>query len=361
MINYNHALISIIIINFNGKRFLENCLRSVLTSNYTNFEVIIVDNASTDGSIELIQEKFQYNNLKIVKTGLNLGFAEGNNLGAKMAKGKYVVFLNNDTEVDKNWLKELVKVMESDKSIGAAQSKLLLFDRKTIDSAGDFINSYGYGWMRGVGEEDIGQYNETDEIFSARGAGMIVKKNILKSVDYFDSDFFMVCEDIDLCWRIRLKGYKIIFVPASIIYHFGSGTRKIFQMTSQSYYYNVRNILITLIKNTAISTMFTSVIKRTIIEVIQFLFSLPYSSKRGYNLCRLQALLWNLLNFRFVYLKRIRTQLLKNKVTPAKTTDLMIKGNSPFLSIVWRLFYNGKVDHNYFINNVIMSKNRWLS
>jgi GT2 family glycosyltransferase len=170
-------MISIVILNFNGKKFLDECLSSVLKSNYPDFEVIFVDNASTDGSVEFVQSNFRgYSNLRIIRNNRNLGFAEGNNVGAKVAKGEYVVFLNVDTKVDPNWLKELVTAMESDESIGAAQSKLLQFDGRTIDSAGDFINFYGFGWMRGHGEIDRGQFNKIDEIFSARGAAMIVRK-----------------------------------------------------------------------------------------------------------------------------------------------------------------------------------------
>ncbi len=149
-------MVSIVILNFNGKKFLNQCLDSVLQSDYRNFEVILVDNASTDGSIELVQKNFhQHSNLRIVTNGTNLGFAEGNNIGARAATGKYVVFLNNDTEVDPEWLQELLIVVESDKTVGAAQSKLLLLARaraKTIDSAGDFVNCYGKGWMRGCEE-----------------------------------------------------------------------------------------------------------------------------------------------------------------------------------------------------------------
>lgn len=353
---------SVVVLNFNGKKFLCKCLDSVLKSDYPNFEVIFVDNASTDGSAEFVRSNFgQYSNLRIIQNDRNFGFAEGNNIGARAAKGNYVVFLNNDTEVDPMWLKELITVMESDKNIGAAQSKLLLFDRKTIDSAGDFINFYGEGWMRGHGVEDKGQYNKVDEVFSARGAAMIVKKQILEEVGYFDAAFFMVCEDIDLSWRIRLCGYKVMFVPKSIVYHFGSGTRKEFQRLAQSYDYNIRNGLFMLIKNYNLKNLFSSVIIRITVELTLFLMSVPFPSKKANNLSRAKALLCILLNFPRVWKERLRVQYRMRKISDDQIKKLMIKGNSPFLAIIWKLFYKSSIDYNHFINQQVYLKNKRFS
>ena len=355
-------MISVVILNFNGKKFLSKCLGSALKSDYPDFEVILVDNASTDGSIGFVRSNFcQCSNLRIIHNDRNFGFAEGNNIGARVAKGKYVVFLNNDTEVDPEWLRELVMVMESDETIGAAQSKLILFDRKTIDSAGDFINFYGRGWMRGHGEEDNEQYDKIDEVFSARGAAMIVKKQIFDEVGCFDQAFFMVCEDIDLSWRIRLYGYRVMFVPKSIVYHFGSGAREKFQPPAQSYYYNVRNNLVMLIKNYDLKNLFPSVITYITSELTIFLISLPFPSKKTYNLSRLWALLWNLLNFRYVWRKRLKVQYWVRKVPDDQVKKLMIKDNSPFLGVIWNLLYKNTVDYNHFINEQVFLKNRWVS
>lgn len=354
-------LVSVVILNFNGKKFLSKCLDSVLKSDYRNFEVILVDNASTDRSIELVQKRaICHHNLTIIRNSRNLGFAEGNNVGARVAKGKYVVFLNNDTEVDPEWLKELIIIMESDGTVGAAQSKLLLFDRKAIDGTGDFINFYGRGWVRGYGEEDKGQYDRIDEIFSARGAGMIVKKQILHNVGYFDSAFFMVYEDIDLGWRIRLSGYKVLLVPKSIIYHFGSGTRKEFEKPAQSQYYNTKNSLITLIKNYDLKNLFISATTNILVELALFLMCLPNPSKKTYNLSRLRALLWTSLNFRHIWAKRLEVQHWVRKVSDDQIKRTMIKGNSPFLGITWSLFYKSTVDYNHFVNEQVLSKNGWI-
>lgn len=355
-------MVSVVILNFNGKEFLNKCLDSVSRSRYANLEVILVDNASTDGSLESVQRSFgQYRNLKIITSRSNLGFAEGNNTGARAATGEYVLFLNNDTEVDREWLRELVTIVQSDKTVGAAQSKLLSFDRKTIDSAGDFLNCYGKGWMRGCKEEDKGQYERVDEIFSARGAAMIVKKQILRQVGYFDPTFFMLCEDLDLGWRIRLNGYKVMFVPKSTVYHFGSGTRKNVQGSEEGYYYNSRNSLIMLIKNYDMRNLLMGGITNISVELIMFLISLPFPSKKTYNLSRVRALSWVMLNFRHIWRKRLKVQCLVRRVSDDQIKKLMIKGNSPFLGIIWNLFYKDKVDYDHFLNRNVLFRNRWVS
>src|SRR2546425_1137542 len=175
----NLPLVSIIILNYNGAKYISQCLKSVLISDYRNFELIIVDNNSSDSSIDIVESEFSDNRIKVIKSDKNLGFAGGNNLGADYAKGDYFVLLNIDTLVDPKWLSELVSVMESDNAIGAAQPKLLSLDDKTVfDSAGDYLDFFGNSFRRGGDwyEKDKGQYESVHEIFSARGAAMITRK-----------------------------------------------------------------------------------------------------------------------------------------------------------------------------------------
>ena len=247
--NQKWPLVSVILLNHNGKNFLNECLESVLNSNYHNFEVLLIDNASTDDSIKIAKEKFGKSPyLRILRNFDNLGFAAGNNVGVKYGQGEYVVFLNNDTIVEPHWLVELVSVMETDAKIGAAQSKLLsLADKRFIDSAGDFIDYYGFPIRRGSwGEEDKGQYDLIEEIFSARGAAAIVRSKILTEIGAFDADFYLNYEDIDLCWRIRLNGYKIVFVPKSRVYHMGGAS---VTSSTLSIFYTEKNRISALLKN----------------------------------------------------------------------------------------------------------------
>jgi hypothetical protein len=346
----NFPLVSIIILNYNGKKFLEFCLRSVLNTHYPNFEVILVDNASTDDSIKLAKER--YGNvpvLIIVKNASNLGFAAGNNVGTSYGKGKYILFLNNDTVVEPNWLIELVSVMESDAKIGAAQSKLLsLADKRTIDSAGDFVDYYGLSFQRGSwGEEDSGQYDRIEEIFSARGAALIVRSEILSEIGAFDADFFLSYEDIDLCWRIRLNGYKIVFVPKSRVYHIGSATAI---SSSVNVFHIEKNRLSTLLKNMPIENLAKyNPLTFTLGEMIcDFIFNRPLLLY-----ARIRAILWVLKNFKKIWCKRLLIQGHIKKIDHEMVNEYMLKTNLKLLvlSFLVRIRHGEKQATKYYFSS----------
>lgn len=240
-------LVSVIILNYNGKEVIKRCLESALKADYRNFELIFVDNASTDGSVKLAKELFGSDSrLRIICNNKNLGFTGGNNVGAIAAKGKYIIFLNNDTEVDPYWLKELMSVFELDHTIGACQCKLLFMDgRMQIDSTGGFINCLGLCEERGKMERDEGQYDQIDEIFHAKGAAIAIKKSVLDEIGFFDQSFFINYEDVDLCWRIWLRGYRVVFCPKSIVYHkSGFVTKK-----QKHMFHSAKNCIRMLMKN----------------------------------------------------------------------------------------------------------------
>jgi hypothetical protein len=316
-------MVSIIILNYNGKDFLNECLNSVLNSNYPNFEIILVDNASTDDSIKLAIEKYGSSpTLKIIKNEGNLGFAKGNNVGTSYAKGKYVLFLNDDTVVEPNWLVELVNVMESDAEIGAAQSKLIsLGDKKTIDSAGDFVDYYGLSFQRGWGEEDKGQYYQIEEIFSARGAAFIVRSKILAEIGAFDADFFFCYEDIDLSWRIRLNGYKVVFVPKSVVYHIGSAS---VIASSINVFHIEKNRLLTVLKNMPLTYIakynpLTFTLGEIMGDLILKRPALLYA--------RTKAIFWVLTNFKGILCKRLTIQRNFKKIDQKIIDKQMLKTN----------------------------------
>ncbi len=249
MVNHiDSPLVSVIIVNYNGIDFVEPCLKSVLCASYPNIEIIFVDNASTDGSLELVRRRFGCApGIKIIANEMGLGPAKGRNTGIKNSQGKYIVFLDNDTEVDRDWLNELVLTFEGDKSIGAAQSKIMLFDKKTIDSCGHHLSINGFPYEIGVGERDKGQYNKPQDIFGAKSAAMFIRKDVLNEIGYFDKDYFMHSEETDLSWRVWLNGYRIIFMPGSIVYHKRGGTTK--KSGSLLFYEGSKNCTKTLIKN----------------------------------------------------------------------------------------------------------------
>lgn len=343
-------LVSVVILNYNGRRFIETCLKSVLNDTfYSNFEVILIDNASTDGSIELVKRRFERDpRLIIVRNNKNLGFAEGNNVGVRYARGEYIVFLNSDTVVDNNWLTELVKVMNSDQIIGAAQSKLLLLRQpEYLDSAGDYIDYYGLPIRRGGGwkEKDYGQYNHIEEIFSARGAAMIVRRSVISEVGLFDPKFFLSYEDIDLCWRIRLRGYKVVFVPKSVIYHLGEASsppadspQKIFHMT--------KNHIATMLKNSPTK----SLEKYNPLSLITLFMIMDLIKRRPILfMVRIKAIVWIIRNFKYVWRERVKTQIHIRKCRNEMVMKYMLKTN--FTSL-FRLFVNAyKYGYNFAIKN----------
>ena len=230
--------VSIIIVNYNGKELLQKCLDSLLKVNYNNFEIILVDNNSTDGSVEFITKN--YPSLIIIKLDSNKGFAEPNNVAAKISKGKYLLFLNNDTVVTPNFISEMVKVMETDKKIAICQSLLLKPDG-SVDSSGDFIDHLGVVYNSKT------KIDEIREVSSARGASMLVRSDIFEKLDGFDQKFFVTFEDVDLCWRSWILGYRVLIIPTSIVYHEGGITIK--KIKSEIAFHGFKNQLAMKITN----------------------------------------------------------------------------------------------------------------
>lgn len=337
-------LVSIIILSYESLKFLKKCLESVLDTKYNNFEVILVDNASTDGSIEYVKKTFGHDyRLDIIQNERNVGFAEGNNIGAKVARGKYVVFLNPDTVVDPNWLTAFVNVMEKDPTIGVCQSKLLSMENpKILDSAGDFIDYYGIMMRRGGDymERDQGQYDNVDEIFSARGAAMITRQRVINEVGLFDPTFFLTYEDIDFCWRVRLRGYKVYFVPNSVVYHMGEA----FTSTSFKIFFITRNRIIALIKNYELRNLVKFLPQLIAVSTLILAAELVIRNRPKLVFNRLKGILWILSNFRYVWEERSKIQHNIRNVSDSEVMRHMIKTNlvvSYWLPL-WRKYRNSR-------------------
>ena len=239
-INQNMSVpkVSIIIVNYNGKELLQKCLDSLLNVRYDNFEIILVDNNSTDGTVEFITKN--HPSIILIKLDSNKGFAEPNNVAAKISKGKYLLFLNNDTVVTPNFISEMVKVMETDKKIAICQSLLLKPDG-SVDSSGDFIDHLGVVYNSKT------EIDEIREVSSARGASMLVRSDIFEKLDGFDQKFFVTFEDVDLCWRSWILGYRVLIIPTSIVYHEGGITIK--KIKSEIAFHGFKNQLAMKITN----------------------------------------------------------------------------------------------------------------
>ncbi len=282
---------------------LKNCLESVFKTDYPCYEVILVDNSSTDGSIAYAEAQFSNQNLKIIKNHANLGFAGGNNVGIRNSNGEYLVFLNNDTEVNENWLKELISVMNSSLKIGAAQCKLLMMQqREKFDSAGGYVDRFIHPIVRGINEYDRGQYAKTDQIFWAKGAAFAVKRTVLNEVGLFDEDYFLEYEETDLCWRIWLGGYRVLFVPKSIVFHLGSVS--VSKKKLKTHYYFHRNHLTTLLKNYSLKNVVRYLPLLMILKILTDLRSI-----RTDHLIRLNAILFNIRDFGEIWRKRQNVQI----------------------------------------------------
>jgi GT2 family glycosyltransferase len=244
--------VAIVILNYNGRKHLETFLPSVLASTYPNTSVIVADNASTDGSMELVKSSFP--SVKCLYNLTNEGFAGGYNWALKHVNADYYVLLNSDVEVTLGWIEPIISLMETDPKIAACQPKLLSYHQPQLfeyaGAAGGWIDSLGYPFSRGrvfdVCETDEGQYNDPEPVFWASGAAMFVRASVYHEMGGLDDSFFAHQEEIDLCWRMQLAGYKIMSCPASVVYHVGGGTlprggRKVFL--------NFRNNLWMLSKN----------------------------------------------------------------------------------------------------------------
>jgi GT2 family glycosyltransferase len=237
-------LISVIIPNWNGANYLPTCLDSLRRQSYPSFEVIVVDNGSTDRSLELLER--DYAEVKVVALPENRGFAGGVNAGIRQAQGGIVAVFNNDAEADPRWLEELAEALARHLEAGMATPKVLLFDqRDVINSAGDFYGVDGVPGNRGVWQRDEGQFDREEYVFGAAGVAAAYRRAMLDETGLFDEDLISYCEDVDLAWRAQLMGWKCVYVPKAVVYHklSATGGGKI------ASYYCGRNFIYVMAKN----------------------------------------------------------------------------------------------------------------
>lgn len=217
------GVVSVVIPNWNGKRFLAGCLDSLFDQSYPNVEVVIVDNGSRDGSVEFIQAN--YPKVKLVTFEVNTGFSVAVNRGIRESSGEYVALLNNDTVVDKDWASELVRAMLEHPEIASAGCKMLAYDDHTLlDGVGDGYRRGGLPGRIGHKERDTGRFNVPRYILGACGGAALYRRSLFDEIGYFDDDYFAYLEDVDLGLRAQSAGYKCLYVPTSIVYHLGCGT-----------------------------------------------------------------------------------------------------------------------------------------
>ena len=260
---------AVVVLNWNGKAWLEKFLAN-LVKHSQEATVFVADNASTDDSVDFVKSNFP--SVKIIINASNGGYAKGYNDALKQIDAEYCVLINSDIEVTEDWLSPIINLMDSDKKIAACQPKLLDYKKRNTfeyaGASGGFIDNLGYPFCRGRIfddiEQDSGQYNDAIEVFWATGACLFVRASCFSTIGGLDEDFFAHQEEIDLCWRLKNKGYKIMVQPKSVVYHVGGGTLN--AGSPFKTHLNFRNNLFMLFKNLPTYSLFTTIPTRLVLD-----------------------------------------------------------------------------------------------
>jgi GT2 family glycosyltransferase len=261
-------LASVIIVNWNGRKFLPECLESLLYQAYRHFSIILVDNGSTDGSVDFVVQN--YPEVHTIALPKNVGFSVANNIALKTVKTEYVALLNNDAVADPLWLQSLLGALESYPEAGFAASKMLFYDNpEIIDRVGDVYTRAGTGLLRGRGMR-ADSYNAREWVFGACAGAALYRTQMLRDIGIFDEDFFLLYEDVDLSFRAQLKGYKCLYVPEAIVHHKGSSS--IIYDSPISVYYSHRNLEWVYIKNMPAGLILKSIFPHIIYDMAAFFF-----------------------------------------------------------------------------------------
>ena len=238
--------ISVVVVNFNGLQHLNTCLQALLAQDGLSFEVVVVDNASTDGSVEFVRA--HYPSVRLVVTEQNLGFAGGNNRGAAGARAPLLAFLNNDTRVEPGWLLTLRNGLSWSPNAALVTSRIVyMHDPTVLDSAGDGVTRAGGAFKRGHGAP-ASHHLRRREVFGACGAAFLIVREVFEEVGGFDEDFFLSHEDVDLSYRVRLRGYRCVYMPEAVVQHVGSAS--LGRTSDSAVFYGQRNLEWVYLKNT---------------------------------------------------------------------------------------------------------------
>jgi len=263
----NKNKVSIIIVNWNGQKFLQHCLDSLSRQTYADREIILVDNGSTDGSVRCVKEGFP--DVKIIELRENTGFTGGNAKGLDLADGEFVALVNNDTHAEDQWLENLIQPMLEDSTLGICASKLLFGDGRMINSAGDGLTTAAVGLNRGLGK-DGARFSDPEFVFGACGAAVLYRRRMLDEIGFLDDDFFLYDEDTDLNFRAQLAGWKCAYVPTAIVYHKSNATSG--RLSNLHVYYHSRNLEFVWLKNMPSSLMLRCAHHKLIQELGSFFY-----------------------------------------------------------------------------------------
>ncbi|MEE9166372.1 MAG: glycosyltransferase family 2 protein [Candidatus Neomarinimicrobiota bacterium] len=322
-------LVSIIIPHFNGVDILSDCLDSLDRSTYPRIEIIVVDNASTDGSPEWVQSN--HPDVKLIRSSENHGYAGGCNRGAKAAAGEYLLFLNNDTVHESDWIEHLVETLQKDSSVGAVQPKILnYFDRTLFDYAGGsggLMDIFCFPFTRGrmflARERDRGQYDDKRQIFWASGTAFLTKSSLFEAAGGLDEVFFAHQEEIDLQWRMQLMGFRIFVNPRSLIYHKNALTLAV--DSPKKKYLNHRNSLMMMLGNYNLPLTIYLFPIRLFLEFVAVVYAVALRDFKHVGAI-LKSLAWIVTHPATIYRKRRKTKALR-KLRDREVLQLLYKGS----------------------------------
>lgn len=299
----NKISLSIIVPTFNAKPFLSHTVEAIIKSQAKNYEIIIVDNGSTDGTIESLTKKFSshLSKIRFLSLGKNYGPAKARNEGVKSATGTYLAFLDSDTEVDPLWADEALSCFRANKKVAAIQCKLLLLnDRKSLDYVGEYLSNIGFlTQLAPHGEVDRGQYDFPNKILAAKSAGMFITKEAFEKIGGFDEDYFIFVEETDLGWRLWLAGYQVVLCPKSVVYHHFSATKDIVDKSFNNYlvrFHGTKNYILTLYKNLSPRYLISILPVHLVLWLgLAMYLVITGNFRSGLNI--LKGILWHLPNF----------------------------------------------------------------
>ncbi len=314
--------VSVVILTWNGKQFLKECLDSLAAQSFRDFETILVDNGSIDGSAGFVREAYSW--VYLVPLPENIGFAGGNNRALKVCSGKFIVTLNNDTKLEPGFLAALVAAAEAAHDIGMVASKMLNFyEIMRIDSVGVRISHNGMGQNIGVGERDRAQYDVAADVFGPCAGAALYRRTMLDEVGFFDQSFFAYYEDLDLAWRGRLAGWRAVTAPEAVVYHVHSATSG--KMSSFTVYQVQRNKWFVLLKNWPLS----HIVKRFPLITVFDLAAIFLAILRGRGFAALKARLDVLKALPRLLHERNSVQRMR-KISDDEVERLFIRGEGAF-------------------------------
>ncbi|MBI5059305.1 glycosyltransferase family 2 protein [candidate division KSB1 bacterium] len=342
-------LVSVIILNYNGLKFLPGCLESLARSNYQPIEVAVVDNCSNDGSLEYLRR--HHPSVQLFPLDHNLGYSGAYNAVLDRTTGKYAVLLNFDVEVEPAWLDQAIALLEAEPTLAAVQPKLKSFQNREMleysGGSGGFIDRYGYPFVRGrvfdTVERDEHQYDDVIPIHWATGAALIIRRDAYYDVGGLDSDFFLHMEELDLCWRLWLAGWTVKVAPRGVVYHWAGAA-----LSAERYhkmYYNHRNSLVMMLKNLGAPGLWRNLTVRWMLDWVTVVAS-PVKREPKRSLAVLAAHFYVLRNLRNVFRKRRAVQRLR-KVADHDLQHVIFPH-----SVIWRYYF-----HNQKLCSQLL--NRW--